>query len=287
MVWAPIIAGGIAAGKAIKNARAKKKAKKRARKLGEEAQQYYEEVPALTAEQLQYQPTQFGESQMASAAADPQAIEAQKRALAQMQDIYAQGGYTAAERAQIDQTLAASAQQEASQRAAVQQQMASRGMGGSGAELAGALSAAQGGAETSRLQSGQIAAAGQMRALDALAASAGLGSEMRGQSFNEASTRGQGADRARAYDIESLNAAERWNANAYADAAQFNLNRASRRADTAMGRSQGEQAREGQAWQSQENQTDRWLEIMEKAYQGGTSAASGGATGGTGGGAPF
>lgn len=131
---------------------------------------------------------------LGDARADEGSIAAQRRALQQLQGIYDAGGYTAAERAQMQQARMDALATEAQQRGAIQQQMAARGMGGSGAELAGMLSAGQGSANAMMMANNQATIAGQQRALQALQASGDVAGQMRGQSFGEAATRGQAVD---------------------------------------------------------------------------------------------
>lgn len=137
--------------------------------------------------------TENADSQLAGAEADAGAIAAQRAALAQLSQI-AQGGYTAEEAAAMQRMRMETAQQEQSQRQAVQQQMAMRGMAGSGAELAGQLAAQQGGANRMNEQQLETQAQAQRRALQALGMQGDLSSGMRGQSFDEESTRRGAAD---------------------------------------------------------------------------------------------
>lgn len=136
----------------------------------------------------------LGDSEMGQAAADPTSIEAQLRALQGMQDIYAQGGYTASERAQLEQMQRAQASNERSQRQAIVQNAYARGLGGSGAEMAAALAAQQGAANRGAQQAQDIAISGQQRALQALQGAGQLGGQSRGQSFNEAAARASAVD---------------------------------------------------------------------------------------------
>ena len=146
----------------------------------------------------------LGDSAAGQAAADPEAIAAQRRALEDMsgdastfRDIYRQGGYTDIERAQMERTMQQARANERAQRQAIEQRMGARGMMGSGQQLAAELAAQQGQANTAQMQGAEIAAAGQERALRSLAqasdlagAQGRLSSQMRGQSFEEEFGRG-------------------------------------------------------------------------------------------------
>lgn len=133
-------------------------------------------------------------SQLAGAAADPHAIEAQNRALDQMMGIYDAGGYTDAERAQMQLAERDAANFARSQRLGVERDAAARGIRGSGLELMGALDAEQAGANRASDYANQIAIAGQQRALEALAQGGTWAGQIRGQSFDEDATRRSAAD---------------------------------------------------------------------------------------------
>lgn len=134
------------------------------------------------------------ESSLAGARADRGSIQAQRNALRNMEGIYNAGGYTDAERAQIQMAQRDAAMGERSQRLAVMENARARGMGGGGMELMGALEAQQGGANRASDWANQIEVAGQQRALQALQQSGNWAGQMRGQSFSEDATRRAAAD---------------------------------------------------------------------------------------------
>jgi hypothetical protein len=148
---------------------------------------------------------QLGDPEAGQTAADPEAIAAQRRALQGMGDIYDQGGYTAAERAQNQLAQRDAAMGERSQRLAVQQQAASRGMGGGGMELMGALAAQQGGANRASDAAAQFAIAGQQRAMQALQNYGQQAGQMRNQSFGEDQTRRSARDAWTAANVGARN----------------------------------------------------------------------------------
>jgi hypothetical protein len=134
------------------------------------------------------------ESSLASAAADPESIQAQRDMIAQMQGIVDGGGYTNAERSQMQLAQRDAANFERSQRLAAQENARARGMGGGGMELMGALSAQQGGANRANDWANQTAIAAQQRMLQAMQMRGDMGTQMRGQSFNEDAARRTAAD---------------------------------------------------------------------------------------------
>lgn len=235
----------------------------------------------------------LGDSAAGQAAADPEAIAAQRRALEDMsgdastfRDIYRQGGYTDIERAQMERTMQQARANERAQRQAIEQRMGARGMMGSGQQLAAELAAQQGQANTAQMQGAEIAAAGQERALRSLAqasdlagAQGRLSSQMRGQSFEEEFGRGSAIDRFRQSDVEYQRDVDQ------------------RRADRETeARRQGTQARQ-QMFENKAGITDRIVDAAQKSKeeedrtkgridastQANRSAAVGGITGAIGG----
>jgi hypothetical protein len=138
--------------------------------------------------------SQLGTPEMAGAAADPQSIEAQRRALQQMQGIADAGGWTQEEKSQNRMAQQDASRYEQSQRAAAQQQAAMRGMNQSGAAMMGALSAQQGGANRAADSADRFAIEGQRRALQAMQQAGNWGGQMRSQSFGEDAQRRQARD---------------------------------------------------------------------------------------------
>ena len=112
--------------------------------------------------------------------------EAQMRALRQMQEIGAQGGYTGLERDQIAQAQRQAAAAEKSQRDAQVQQMQMRGMVGGGGEMAARLAAQQGGANRASADATNIATNAQMRALQAMQAGGQIGAQQQTHATNRA-----------------------------------------------------------------------------------------------------
>ncbi len=158
---------------------------------------YMPSVDQLTPEYEQEQVTPdmlLGQSRASTAGADPWSIQAQRMALQQIQDVAAQRGMTGADRARLREGQAQNAMAMRSQREGIAQNAAERGLSGSGVELAGMLGGAQAGANALASENASIQQAAQQRALQAMQAAGGLGSQVRGQSFNEAYNRGAAAD---------------------------------------------------------------------------------------------
>lgn len=137
---------------------------------------------------------QYERPELGDVAADPRDLEAQRRALGSFRDIYDAGGYTGAERAQFQLAQRDAALDERSQRLAIEQNAAARGIGGSGLEMMGVLGAQQGAANRLSDAQNMQTIAGQQRALQALQAYGSMAGDMRSQGFNEASTRANALD---------------------------------------------------------------------------------------------
>jgi Fe-S cluster biosynthesis and repair protein YggX len=218
------------------------------------------------------------QSQLASASPDAGAYMAQRNALREMQGIYDAGGYTDSERAQLQMSQRDAAMGERSQRLAVQQQMAARGMGGGGMEMMGALAAQQGGANRANDAANQISIAGQQRALQALQQSGAWAGQMRDQSFNEDTTRRTAADAWNQYQTGLI------------DGRQTNLGNANQQAfgnaatATAIQTNQYGQAAGyyGQQEQEGEDAAGHITDTVAGAISGGMQGGAGGAIGGIG-----
>lgn len=118
---------------------------------------------------------------------------------------------------------------------AILQNMQSRGMLGSGAELAARLSAAQGGAELASQQGMDIASQAQQRALQALAQSGSLAGSQQQAEFQRAAAIAQAADAINRFNTENQQATQARNIAARNAAQSANLGEKQRVADTNVG----------------------------------------------------
>ena len=128
---------------------------------------------------------QQGKTHFSGIQTDPHIRQAQYQALGRLQDVASQGGMTAEDKDRYLQMQSENARQERGQREAITQNMASRGMGGSGMELASQLQAQQSGANRNADQSMGVQAMAQHRALQAMMGWGELAGQMRGQQFGE------------------------------------------------------------------------------------------------------
>lgn len=135
----------------------------------------------------------LGDSQRGWAYADQEAVNAQYDALDQLEK-WGQGGLTDADMNNMRLAQMDNARAERGAREATMQQMQSRGMGGSGAELAGILGGQQGMANANNAAGLSMQIAAQDRALRAIEGAGNLSSGIRQSSFDEAYGRGSAID---------------------------------------------------------------------------------------------
>lgn len=133
-------------------------------------------------------------SRMATARADPEAIAAQRSALAQLQRRSTASPDDIELRAGVDAATRAANQQARGQNEALRNEMQSRGMGNTGTEYALRSQANADAADRASAGGFQAAFSADRSALDALKGFGGLSTTMRGQSFDEEARRATAAD---------------------------------------------------------------------------------------------
>lgn len=192
-IAAPIV-GGIMGGEA---ARKERKAADRARAAAL-AQFAGIEVPGISEQELaliapefigEYQPMleesiEAGPSRMEEIELDPRLREAQMQALSRMAEL-GEGGLTPGDVAAMRSMQREVARQEEARQGAIMQEMARRGMGGSGLELAARVASSQAAAERGAERADVMTQMAQQRALQAIGQAGQLGGQIRGQEFGE------------------------------------------------------------------------------------------------------
>lgn len=126
-----------------------------------------------------------GDSSFSNISTDPRLKQAQLSALSQLQEIGDSGGMNLQDKANLENLKSSLAQSERGSREAITQNMAQRGMAGSGMELASQLMNQQSSAQKASQQGLDIAAQAQQRALEAIMNAGTLGGNMRSQDYNE------------------------------------------------------------------------------------------------------
>lgn len=144
-------------------------------------------------------------SAMEQITSDPRLRSAQLGALEQLRK-QGEEGLTLSERADLNQARRETSREVRAREQAMLQDMAARGMGGSGAELASRLSSSQGAAERMSGEGDRLAAMAQQKALQSVAQAGQLSGQIAGQDFDQASAKARAAD-----EIARFNAANRQN----------------------------------------------------------------------------
>jgi len=143
-------------------------------------------------------------SALAGVSTDPELRQAQMSALDQLAREGKAGGLSIESRAALREAEGETSARERGSREAILQDMARRGMSGSGNELAAALTNQQGAAERNSAAGTRAAADARARALQAMTQSGQLAGAVRGQDFGETTTRAGAVD-----DRNRFNATQR------------------------------------------------------------------------------
>lgn len=165
---------------------------------------------------------------------DPRLRDAQMSALQSLKE-QGQTGLTATDRLALNQILNQSAQQSNSANQAVLQNMAAKGMAGSGATLAAQLANNQNSANNAQQRALQVSSQAQQNALNATAQSGQLGSQMEGQQYGEAANTANAQDAINRFN--AANSQQIMGQNTYArnSAQQANLSNAQNIANSNVG----------------------------------------------------
>lgn len=136
----------------------------------------------------------LGPSAMEGIQGDPATRAAQMQALQQMMGVANEGGMDPVSRAQAYQAQADASGYEQGQRGAIAQNMAARGLRGSGNEYAALLAGQQGGANRAAQGGMQAASDARMRALQAMSQGSQMAGQLRGQDFGQDAAKAQAKD---------------------------------------------------------------------------------------------
>lgn len=151
-------------------------------------------------------------STQAGVTPNPEASRAQFESLNQLQKIVQEGGLTAIDKAKLNEIRNQINTQNRGNQLALQNEFQSRGLGGSGLELASRLVADQNSANRAADQSTDVAALAQQRALQAILSSGQLGGQIREQQFTEDSSKAKSADAVNALNAQLASQANLQNA---------------------------------------------------------------------------
>ena len=134
------------------------------------------------------------ESSLTSYSADPRLRDAQLAALGQLERIGSEGGLTIEDRAALQEANMLQDSRSRGARQAILQNMAARGLSGSGQELLAQLSGQQDQAQQASLMGLQQGALGRQRALEAIMGAGQLGGQMEDQRFGQARAKAEAQD---------------------------------------------------------------------------------------------
>jgi hypothetical protein len=188
------------------------------------------------------------ESEVGKIKEDTSLRDAQKSALASLQN-RAKVGLSAEDRAALNQVRAETQRDAQAKQAQILQQMQSRGMGGSGAELIAQLQAGQGATDRAAAGSDALMAQAQQRALAALGQSADLSSGIRSQDFGVNQARAGALDERNRFLAQNSIERQRTNVGAQNAAQQANLATQQRINDANVAMANAEKQRQAQAQQ--------------------------------------
>ena len=152
-----------------------------------------------------------GDTEFNSIKSDPELREKQKASLAALDEISANGGFNLTDQANLSKIQSQAGTADRGRRDAIRQNMASRGMGGSGMELLASLQSSQAATDRQAQQGLDVAAMGQQRALDAIMQSGQLAGNVRGQDFSEQAQKASAQDAINRFNTSNTNDVNRYN----------------------------------------------------------------------------
>lgn len=215
------IGAAIAAGSAIISMLVKNGRMDEAMALVEKAYQEHGSVDVPTLERVAFET--LGPSAYEEIVTSPEARDAQYAALARMREMVDESGFTLADKAALNNILNQTGQQAAANQAGLQDFFASRGVGGSGAEVAAQISNQQAAANQANQQGLNLAAQAQQRYFDSVRQNFDMGSALRNQDWAEQSQKAAAMD-----EIARFNAQQRTNEGIYNNnlaVQQYNMHR--------------------------------------------------------------
>lgn len=129
---------------------------------------------------------------------------AQNRALGELENVGYEGGLRLQDKAALQEAQLQGQQQDRAARDNIGAEMARRGLGGSGFDVAARLQAGQASGDRNAANSMKVAAGAQDRALQAIMQAGQLGTQYRTQDFGEQAQRANAADRISQFNTANL-----------------------------------------------------------------------------------
>jgi len=176
----------------------------------------------------------LGPSAMEGISTNPAERAAQLNALSKLQDIGNSGGMQLSDKASLNDIMNQSNANLRGNEQAIQMNMATRGMSGSGMDAVAQQLSAQNASNQASQQGLSVTAQAQQRALDAIMRSGQLGGQMQSQDFNQQATKANAMDAISKFNtqnqqnvlsqnVQAKNQAQQWNANQAQNIANQNV----------------------------------------------------------------
>lgn len=173
-------------------------------------------------------------SELQNISSDPRLKDAEMSALTKLMDT-GNDGLSAQDRMRINDTRRTMAGDARAQDEAIMQNMAARGAGGSGVELAQRLASSQAQADRASGEGDRIAAMANQQALEAIMKSGQLGGDIRAQDFGEAAKKAEAQDIINRFNTANQQSVMSSNVGYKNQAQLANLREAQRIADSNVG----------------------------------------------------
>ncbi len=156
---------------------------------------------------------------------------AQNDALSQLQDIGSQGGLRLQDQAALQDAQSQADVKNRANRQGIESEMARRGLGGSGFDVASQLQGQQGTADQLANSSLKTAASAQDRALQAIQGAGTLAGQYQNQDFNQQAQKAGAADKINMFNTQNLQDVSNKNVASQNAAQEYNLNNQQRISD--------------------------------------------------------
>lgn len=193
-----------------------------------------------------------GISKVSQIQEDPALRQKQKATIDALQGI-ADTGMTATGRAEFNKARAAAQQDQQAKIQQILQGAQMRGQAGGGAELAAALSSAQGGAQNEAEAADRIASEQEQAKMAAIGQLSQAAGALRGQDFNVEQTKAGAADAFKMFDVQNQMAQQARNVASKNEALKYDVMNQQRLSDSNIGMSNQELQRQRQAEQTDFN----------------------------------
>lgn len=237
-VTAAVVGGAIMAGGSYMAAREQRQGAQAAVDAANASAKAFQGIPIPTVEEQQiilqnpdlmgqYSPEQqqamhLNVSAMQEAGADPETIAAQNQALKQISEV-AQGGFTEGDKAAAREVNRDVNSQAQARQKAILNAMASRGVLGSGMELAAQLQGNQQSMDQASKAGDNLIQQAQARALQAIGQQGTLAGQMRGQQYGESADKARAADEINRFNVQNQQAVNNQNVASRNQAQVYNL----------------------------------------------------------------